>query len=202
MVNKKDNDTIQDDEIVTNKSEDPIMEDPEIVETEDRSEDKIKALKIKLKEAEEKQRLFHEELQRTKADFLNAKRRLEEEKQREKERATVQMIERLLPLCDSFSMAMSNKEAWEKADPVWRKGIEGIYAQLESILQHYNVVKINPLGQEFDPVKHEALSTELTTDKKQHNVISAVMQLGFERTINDNVTVVRPARVVVAEYSE
>lgn len=202
MVNKKDIKTTQDEIEITNTAEEPIMEDSDVVETDERFEDKIKTLKAKLKESEEKQREFHEELQRTKADFLNAKRRLEEERHRDKERAVEQMIERLLPLCDSFYMAMSDKVAWEKADPVWRKGIEGIHAQLINILGQYQVSEINPVGEIFDPSQHEALSTEKTTASEKHNEITAIIQLGYQRNVNDVQNIIRPARVIVAEYSE
>ncbi len=200
MVNKKHDNTAQDDIEITNNTDELISDEPELVETEERSEEKIKILRAKLQEAEEKQRLYHEELQRTKADFLNAKRRLEEEKKRDKERAQEQVIERILPLCDSFTLAMQNGAAWEKADETWRRGIEGIYSQLKSLLNHYGVEELDPVGQTFDPLEHEALSMTYTDDKDAHNQITSVMQLGYKRTVNGNVTIMRPARVMVAEY--
>lgn len=201
MVNKNNDDNNQDELEVIDDTDNLPMEEPQLVETEEKIEDVIKKLRSKVKEAEEKQRQSQEELQRNRADFLNAKRRLEEDRLRDKERSVEQMIERLLPLCDSFHLAMHDQEAWEKADPVWRKGIEGIYAQLGSILSQYSVSEINPLKEAFDPVKHEALSTEPTTNEDEHNKIVAVMQLGYERTVDGKTNVVRPARVVVAEYN-
>jgi len=201
MVNKNNDDANQDELEITDDTDNQPMEEPELVETEEKIDDVIKKLRSKVKEAEARQRQSQEELQRNRADFLNAKRRLEEDRLRDKERSVEQMIERLLPLCDSFHLAMHDQESWGKADPVWRKGIEGIYAQLGSILSQYSVSEINPLKEAFDPIKHEALSTEMTTNEDEHNKIVAVMQLGYERTVDGKTNVVRPARVVVAEYN-
>jgi molecular chaperone GrpE (heat shock protein) len=58
--------------------------------------------------------------QRAKADLLNARKRDEEEKKEYIKFANERMIEDLLPVLQSFDMAMGNKEAWEKADKNWR----------------------------------------------------------------------------------
>lgn len=202
MVNKQHNDIVQEDLDVTTTATDEIVTEPELEETEDFLESKVKKLQTKLREAEEKQQHYHEELQRGKADFLNAKRRLEDERLRDKERAVEQLIERLLPLCDSFHLAKTDKAMWEKADPIWRKGIEGIEAQLMAIMSQYNVTTIDPTGETFDPLRHEALSTEVVPEADRHNTVTTVMQLGYIRTIGNTVSVLRPARVVVAEYLE
>jgi molecular chaperone GrpE len=202
MVNKKHDDEAQNDIDITNNTDELANDEPELIETEERCEDKIKILRIKLHEAEEKQRLYHDELQRAKADFLNAKRRLEDEKKRDKERSQEQVIERILPLCDSFVLAMHDSTTWEKADETWRRGIEGIYSQLKNFLQYYGVEEINPTGQLFNPQQHEALSIERTNDETSHNRITAVMQFGYKRTVGETVIIMRPARVVVAEYKE
>jgi molecular chaperone GrpE len=204
MVNKKDiKNTNNLNEIdVTIDSEQEQHNDTEIRDEEVQIDKKIKALREKLKVTEEKQRAHLEELQRAKADFLNAKRRLEDEKNREKHRSVEEVLLHILPLCDSFHMAMQNNIAWEKADTQWRKGIEGIYAQLKGILSRYGVTEINPIDETFNPTEHEALSIERVANKELHNQIRAVMQMGYKRNQDGNTTIIRPARVVVAEYEE
>jgi len=198
MVNKKhsDDDATIDMEI----HEDGV--EIEVNETELRSQDKIKHLQIKIKELETETRKMREESARTKADFLNAKKRLEEERKAEIDRQINRHIERLLPLCDSFYLAMLDKETWAKADDTWRKGIEGIHAQLQSILDAYDVSSVDPTGESFDPNIHEALHSEPTTDRSKHNLISSVIQLGYIRKTNVGDRTIRPARVTVAEYTE
>ena len=139
--------------------EDNSPSDTEIVDDEATAAQKLKVLRTKLQEATDKNRELGEEVQRTKADFLNARKRLEEEQFRSRERDTVKHIEKLLPLADSFYLAQLDRAAWEKADEKWRRGIEGISNQLTSILRSYGVSAVDPTGHPFDPLKHEAMST-------------------------------------------
>ncbi len=202
MVNKKhENEHIEDTDIeITNEKLD-INDEVEVEEAEEHQADTIKKLKAKLKEAEEAKRVALEDMQRAKADFLNARRRLEEERLRDRERSTISHIEDLIPLCDSFEMAMSNKDAWEKTDAIWRKGVEGIYAQLSSILASNRVEAVSPQGEHFDPTKHEALSTTLVTKAEENDTIVNVIQKGYVLKKNDgNTEVIRPARVIIGHF--
>jgi len=104
----------------------------------------------------------------------------------------------MLPLCDSFQMAMSDKEAWEKADDNWRKGIEGIYSQLQSLLTTYSVKAIDAAGEKFDPRRHESLSTVPVTDEKDIDSVMQVIQTGYEVVKSDGeAELIRPARVII-----
>ena len=177
------------------RDEDTVTDEVELEDIENRGEDKIKKLRDKLKTAEEDKKKAMDELQLAKADFLNARKRLEEDRVRDRVRARKQHIEDLLPLCDSFQIAMSDSEAWEKADTSWRKGIEGIHAQLMNILKEVGVSAINPIGESFDPTKHEAVGTEVVTDKKLDDTVVSVMQNGYEITHDGKTEIIRPARV-------
>ena len=175
--------------------------DTEIVDDEATAAQKLKVLRTKLQEVTDKNRELSEEVQRTKADFLNARKRLEEEQFRSRERDTVKHIEKLLPLADSFYLAQLDRAAWEKADEKWRKGIEGISNQLTSILRGYGVSAVDPTGHPFDPLKHEAMSTVTVPTEAQHNQVITVMQQGYIRVSGDTEEIIRPARVTVGEYT-
>lgn len=174
----------------------------ELEDAEENSADKIKKLRNKLKECEKEKMEHLENLQRAKAEFLNGKKRLEEERTRDKDRAISNQIEKLLPMCDSFHMAMSNKEAWDTTEETWRKGIESIYTQLQSILSSYNVIEVDPTGELFNPNMHEAMTNVPVDDKKDHHRVINVVQNGFVRKIGDREELIRPARVTVGDYSE
>lgn len=178
------------------------LNDLELDEIEDNSNTKIKFLRDKLKSCEQEKILYLEQLQRAKAEFLNAKRRLEEEKQLAKERTVDSHINRILPLCDSFAMAMKDKAAWESIDKTWRTGIESIHTQLQSILKEYNVTEVNPLGEQFDPNLHDAVVSVPVSDEKQNHKVMEVLQLGYERATMNGSTLVRPARVTVGEFTK
>lgn len=176
--------------------------DPEIEEIEEISNDKLKDLREKLKVCEHDKMEHLENLQRAKAEFLNGKKRLEEEKRRDKERAENKLVEKLLPMADSFHMAMHDKEAWGAIDPVWRKGVEGIHSQLHNILDSYGVSEVSPAGEEFNPHMHEAMTNVPVDDKAQHNKVISVIQNGFVRKIDDKEELLRPARVTIGECTE
>lgn len=201
MVNKKHESVNQEDIEITIES--PDIPEPDLSEIETHGKDIISSLRSKLKACEADKREALEDSQRAKADFLNARSRLNDEKIRDRERYTMNHIEELIPLCDSFQMAMANKEVWEKADETWRKGILGIYSQLEKLLVKYKVVLLNPLGEQFDPRQHEALSMTTVDDAKDHDKVVAVIQSGYEITHETGATeLIRPARVSIGVFSE
>lgn len=176
------------------------IEEVELEDVEENSVQKIKSIQLKLKECEKEKSKHQEDLQRAKAEFLNAKRRMEDERLHDKQKAVTDQIEKLLPLSDSFQMAMKDKDAWDAIDPTWRKGIEGIYTQLSSILASYNVSELDPTGEEFNPALHEAVANVPVAEVSMNHKIVSVVQNGFVRTIDGKQTLIRPARVTVGEY--
>lgn len=177
---------MHDEEMVPDE-ENTISDDVDIEEAEGRLEDKLKATKDKLKQSEEARTALLEDTQRMRADFLNGKKRNEEQLIRDRERITERHIEQIIPLADSFEMAMRDPK-WQEADATWRKGVEGIYAQLRNIIKGYGVEILEPLGQEFNPHEHEAL-----VDSGSNSIIAEVFQNGYKI----GATVIRPAKVSV-----
>jgi len=200
MMNN-DNENKEEFEDIISENTDTAAEEPELEEIEAVGENKLKSLRTKLKQAEEDKRDALEELAIAKADFLNARKRLEEESARKVERTTIRHVEALLPLYDSFHMAMSNTEVWEKADENWRKGIEGIHSQLKQILDDHKVTAVIPTGEEFDPNTHDAIGTEPAAPDLVDKVIS-VMQHGFTMEVNGKTEHIRPARVTTGAPKE
>ncbi len=191
MVEK--NDIHDEDDVVT---EDEIL--PEDIELDAEGEEvhmqeKLKALREKLKVCEREKMKYLEDLQRNKADFLNSKRRLDEQLERDRERATDKILKELLTLVDSFDTAMVDKVLWDTIDERWRVGVEAMHTKLLSILKSNNVEPTDPIGEQFNPEEHEAVSNSPVTDERDVDTIVAVLQKGFKR----NGTIVRPARVVV-----
>jgi molecular chaperone GrpE len=200
MVNEQD---IFDDEMtVTEDEHHEEHEDIELADEEASAGNKLKQLRQKLAQCDEEKRNILEETAREKADFLNARKRMEGERALDKIRFTKKHIEALLPLCDSFEMARANKDAWEKADENWRKGIEGIHTQLTKLVESYGVTVIDPEGQDFDPYKHEAIGTTPVTDQSLDNKVVHVLQKGYEMNVDDKMEVIRPARVTTGSYTQ
>ena len=87
-------------------------------------EDRIRELREKLKECTREKQANLDGWQRTKADFVNFKKRDEESKGEFLKFAREELIIDLMPVLESFHMAFANKAAWEKVDPTWRNGVE------------------------------------------------------------------------------
>ncbi len=191
MVHNKDTkdefDMIPDEENIIDNNDFDIENDDES------SKDKIRLLKEKLKASEEEKRTYLDDLQRTRADFLNSKRRLEEQLARDKERATDKILFELLTLVDSFDTAMADTQLWKTIDEKWRSGVEGIHAKLLSILKGNNVEQFDPTGLAFNPEEHEAIANTEVTDDADVEKVLTVLQKGFKR----NDTTIRPAKVIV-----
>lgn len=172
------------------------FDDIELEDADELTGDKLRKLRDELKKCQSERQEHLDGWQRAQAETLNVKKRLEEEKATDRVRAQALFVEKLLPLCDSFDMAMGNTEAWEEASESWRKGIEAIRAQLSGILAAYNVTPIGKPGDAFDPQVHEAVSNEPVDDEKLHDCITNVLQNGY--MMGDQL--VRAAKVTVGEF--
>jgi molecular chaperone GrpE len=179
-------------------------EEAEVSDIEEGIREKLKKYKEKLKTCQKERGEYLDGWQRSKADYLNNKRRLEEERLHENERNAAHFVEKLLPLCDSFDLALANlakengtrNEAKNDRKSDWRNGIEQIYNQLRTVLKSYTVEVLTPLGVAFDPHFHEAVSEIPVTSAAQHHIIFDVLQNGY--VIGERL--VRPAKVVVGNY--
>lgn len=186
------------------KAQDDSAESEEIVEFEfndDGEEDlkkTLKKLRADLKEAKKQKEEYLTGWQKERADFSNYKK---EESNRQMNLVGAlreSILSSFLGVSDSFNMAFANKDAWEKVDPNWRKGVEYIYSQLNGVFEEYGVKEIGKIGEAFDPNLHESIETVLTDKKELDHTIAIVTQRGYK--LADRV--MRPARVNVYEYKE
>jgi len=99
---------------------------------------------------------------------------------------------------DSFNVAFANKEAWNKVDENWRKGVEHIYNQMNMIFEEYGVKPMGEVGENFDPNIHESVEMIPTDKKDEDHKVSEVIQKGYK--LGDRV--IRPARVNLYEFKE
>jgi molecular chaperone GrpE len=130
-----------------------------------------------------------ESYMRLMAEFQNFKRRAAREKSDIHAYANEKIIGELLPVLDNFERALSTK-----SDDVegYAKGMELIFTQLKTALEHAGLAEIPAMGEEFDPNVHNAVMTEDVEDIED-NHISKVLQKGYK--LNDKV--IRPSMVAV-----
>ncbi|MBX9906448.1 nucleotide exchange factor GrpE [Patescibacteria group bacterium] len=169
----------------------------DVDETEGDALARIKKLKEELKKCNAEKKEYLDGWQRTKADYLNSKKRHDDERGQNAVRSEINLIEKILPLCDSFDMALAHEDAGGEAN-VWKTGFVQIHSQLKSILADFKVTEIAAEGAHFDPYKHEALSSIAVDSEMKHDMVISVLQKGYMR----GDTLLRPAKVVIGVYGE
>jgi molecular chaperone GrpE len=138
-----------------------------------------KKLKEDLKKCQKEKQEYLDGWQRAKADFVNLKKRAEQDKKEFAKYANEEFVVELLPVMDSFDQATANKEAWEQAPAEWRTGIEFIHTQLKTILENHGVKELDPVGETFDPEHHHSVDTVKVESPDEDDKIVEVTQKGY-----------------------
>ena len=133
-----------------------ITEDVEFEELDNEGDEldnngKVKKLREKIKKLEEEKKEYLDLSQRLRADYANLKKEVEENRSKTIKLANRGLMEDILPVLDSYTMAQGNKEAWEKVDQNWRIGIEYIFNQLSSVLEGNGLVSFGNVGENPNP---------------------------------------------------
>jgi molecular chaperone GrpE len=129
--------------------------------------------------------------QRLQADFENYRKRVLREQTALVERATEGLVEQLLPVVDSFELALANLQNGSDADvESLRKGVELVYAELLGVLERTGLEPIAALGEPFDPNVHEAVMQD---DGPGEPRVGGVLRSGWKLKGR----VLRPAMVKV-----
>lgn len=184
-------DIVFDDTNEISYNNDIVLED-----TEEGGANTIKKLRDKLKKCVEEKQEYLDGWQRAKADFVNARKKEDELRAGLVVFAKQGLIQDMLTSIDNFDMAFANKEVWESVDKNWRVGIEHIHSQLLKSLEEHGLEQFDPLGEEFDPNRHDSVESVVTDKKDDDHKVVEVMQKGY--VLGDKV--IRPAKVKVGEF--
>ncbi|QSN61692.1 nucleotide exchange factor GrpE [Caballeronia sp. M1242] len=147
------------------------------------------ATETALAEAQARVAALQEEFLRAKAETENVRRRGQEDVAKAHKFAIESFAENLLPVLDSLEAALADQST-DLAKV--REGVELTLRQLTGALEKGRVVALNPVGEKFDPHRHQAIS--MVPADQEPNTIVAVLQKGY--IIADRV--LRPALVTVA----
>ena len=136
-----------------------------------------------------------ERLLRTTADFDNFKKRAAREKQEAIKYANESLMQKLIPVLDTFDMALAATQN-PQSDTVQalQTGVNMVYQQLKSALADAGLEEVDAAGKVFDPNLHEAISQRETADVPEGQVVQQLRR-GFK--LRDRL--LRPASVVVAK---
>jgi molecular chaperone GrpE len=148
----------------------------------------IESLQKALEEAERKAAEYLASWQRAQADFINYKRRNEQERLEFNSFANANLVLSILPVLDDMERAIDAVPE-EHAGDDWVEGVRLVELKFKTTLEGQGVKPILALGMTFDPNYHEAVRQ----DKGPEGAVIGELQKGY--MLNDKL--LRPARVVV-----
>ncbi len=130
--------------------------------------------------------------QRSQADFLNYKRRMEQERERIVKDANAELLIQLLPVLDDLQRAAASVPS-ELAGNSWAEGVSLIGQKLTQILDRRGLERIGEEGEPFDPHVHDAVAYQ-EDPRYGEGQVAQVYRPGYRL----HERVLRPAQVVVA----
>ena len=183
-------------ELGENVSEDAAKSHGEIpgdeIDQEYDIEQHVVDLEEKLAQSEAQAAEYLDGWQRARAEFANARKRLERERSDAYGKAAIDYVRKVLPILDDFDRALANVPDNVEQDE-WYEGILLVRRKMHSILVDLNVEHIEAVGQPFDPNIHEALSlTE--AEGFESGIVVEELQTGYRL----GERVIRPTLVNVA----
>lgn len=125
-----------------------------------------------------------------KAEGENIRRRAMDDIDKARKFALEKFSNELLAVKDSLDAALLIEATDVQS---YKDGVELTAKQLASVFDKFNIAEINPLGEKFDPNKHQAIS--MLENSGEPNTVTTVLQKGY--TLNERV--LRPALVMVAK---
>ena len=159
----------------------PEMEQP--IEAMPSLEELLKAAELKAAE-------HHDAWLRAKAETENMRRRAQEDVTKAHKFAAEKFAGELLAVKDSLEAALAIEAQTAEA---LKSGVELTLKQLVAAFEKSAVAELNPLGEKFDPHKHQAIA--MIDAEQEANTVVSVLQKGY--ALHDRI--LRPALVTVAK---
>ena len=132
---------------------------------------------------------MHDRLLRARAEFENARRRVERERLDFLQFAAMDLVKEILPILDDFERALKV----ETADRDYSRGVELIYQRLFETLKKMGLEPIETKGVQFDPNLHQAVERVQTGEAGDMTILGE-----FQRGYNFRGKLLRPSMVKVA----
>lgn len=136
-----------------------------------------------------------ERILRLHADFDNYRKRTNKEKEEWFQYASQGVVINLLPVLDNLERALGSMEQQVEDKQGLLAGVNMIYRQLMDVLQREGLQPIEALGQQFDPLLHEAIMQVPAQEGQEDNLIVEELRKGYR--FKDKV--IRPTMVKVAK---
>jgi len=128
---------------------------------------------------------------RVQAEFENYRKRVTRDQEALLKRSCERVVLNLLPVVDNLERAIAHSADSEESE--LSAGVQMVLDQLLDVLRKEGVTSIDPSGQQFDPMTHQAIGQREEPGSSEGMVVE-VYQKGYQ--MGDKV--IRPAAVVVS----
>ena len=156
-------------------------------------EDQVSSLKTSLEQAQQEAAENLDTAQRAQAEMVNFRRRTDEDRIANAKYANSRLIANILPVLEELDLAISHTESSSEINDSFLEGIKLIQRKLTGVLESEGVAAIEAVGLMFNPMEHEAVGTEESSEVEP-GYITQILRMGFR--LHDRV--IRPAQVMVA----
>jgi len=156
-------------------------------------EDPVEKLESELQAARLEAAEARENMIRMQADMDNLRKRLVREHEKSRLRTLEHFMSDLLPVRDSLERGLEAASDPAATVEALTEGKQLIMKMLAKAMGDHGLTTIDPVGEPFDPEKHEAM-TMLTSDQHPENTVIDVIEKGYQ--LHDRL--IRPAKVVVS----
>ena len=129
---------------------------------------------------------------RARADLDNFRKRAQREKEDLLKFSNETILRELLPVIDNLERALQHAATDGEAGLL--QGVELTLGQFGKVLEKFNVVAIEAVGELFDPARHEAMG-QIESAEQPPNTVVQLLQKGY--LLNDRL--LRPAMVLIAK---
>ena len=184
----KDEEKEQEPQEAENNAEGPAFEEDEQTQGEEVLEESVE-------EPQKEEVDWQDKYLRLHADWENYRKRMDEQRADERVRATENLMKGLLPLIDDMHHALDYAE--KNGDGELKEGFSAIETKFLASLEKHGLHVIDPAGEPFDPIMHQAVST-VEDAESYDETVKDVFQKGYKLGIK----VLRPAMVTISTGGE
>jgi len=156
--------------------------------------EELTKLQDALADAEEKVRSHREQYLRAVAELDNVRKRAQRDIEAANRYGLEKFVGEMLPVHDSLELAVQSAQQVEVDLDSLKQGQEATLKLLDKALEKLGVSPVRPLGEPFDPARHEAMLAQESATAEPDTVLQ-VVQTGYEL----NGRLLRPARVIVSK---
>jgi molecular chaperone GrpE len=175
-------------------SEEAVKSEKDVPEKGNGTEDPVKVLEEKLKEAENAAKESYDKMLRAAAEQENFKKRIHRETLDFQKFANESLIKELLPIVDNLERAVESSGSDQKQVQAIVEGVKMTLKEIYKVLERFNLKSLESEGKPFDPNFHQAVMQQETAEHPE-NIVLKEMQKGY--ILHDRL--IRPAMVVVSK---